>query len=346
MTQRFKPRNFSSPETDLSDSAILITGGTGSFGQRLVRKLLHSNRPRRLIIFSRDELKQSEMIQALRDQDRGTLRFFIGDVRDASRLEMAMRGVDVVVHAAALKQVPAAEYNPFECIRTNVIGAENVVTAALRNGVKKVIALSSDKAANPINLYGASKLASDKIFVAANNLSGDIGTQFAVMRYGNVVGSRGSIVPLFRKLIAEGARELPITDDRMTRFWITLDQGVDLVLSSLSMMHGGEIFVPKLPSMKVADLTLALAPDLPQRIIGIRPGEKLHEVLVPEDDARTAVEYPDRYIIQPSLSFWRDDSHTSNGAKPVAEGFHYSSDNNSEWLDEEGLKVLLGEAAD
>ena len=346
MTQRFKPRDFSSPAIDLSDSAILITGGTGSFGQRLVRKLLRTNRPRRLIIFSRDELKQSEMIQALRDEDQGTLRFFIGDVRDASRLEMAMRGVDVVVHAAALKQVPAAEYNPFECIHTNVIGAENVVTAALRNGVKKVVALSSDKAANPINLYGASKLASDKIFVAANNLSGDIGTRFAVMRYGNVVGSRGSIVPLFRKLIAEGARELPITDDRMTRFWITLDQGVDLLLSSLSMMHGGEIFVPKIPSMKVVDLTRAMAPDLAHRIIGIRPGEKLHEVLVPEDDARTAVEYPDRYIIQPALSFWRADSHTSSGAKPVAEGFRYSSDSNSEWLDEEGLKVLLDEASD
>ncbi len=346
MTQRFKPRDFSSPGIDLSDRAVLITGGTGSFGQRMVRNLLRANRPRRLVIFSRDELKQSEMIHALRDQDQGTLRFFIGDVRDASRLEMAMRGIDIVVHAAALKQVPAAEYNPFECIRTNVIGAENVVTAALRNGVKKVIALSSDKAANPINLYGASKLASDKIFVAANNLSGDIGTQFAVMRYGNVVGSRGSIVPLFRKLIAEGVRELPITDDRMTRFWITLDQGVDLLLSSLSMMHGGEIFVPKSPSMKVVDLTRAMAPGLTHRIIGIRPGEKLHEVLVPEDDARTAVEYPDRYVIQPSLSFWRDDSHTSNGAKPVAEGFHYSSDNNSEWLDEEGLKVLLDGAAD
>ncbi len=344
MTQHFKPTDFSSPKIDLSNSAIFITGGTGSFGQRLVRKLLRSNRPRRLVIFSRDELKQSEMIEALREEDQGTLRFFIGDVRDASRLEMAMREIDIVVHAAALKQVPAAEYNPFECIRTNVIGAENVATAALRNGVKKVVALSSDKAANPINLYGASKLASDKIFVAANNLSGDIGTQFAVMRYGNVVGSRGSIVPLFRKLIAEGARELPITDERMTRFWITLDQGVDLVLSSLVMMHGGEIFVPKLPSMKVVDLTHALAPGLPHRIVGIRPGEKLHEVLIPEDDARTTVEYPDRYIIQPSLSFWRADSHTANGAKPVAEGFRYSSDSNSEWLDEEGLKVLLDEA--
>ena len=344
MTQRFEPTDFSSPKIDLSDNAILVTGGTGSFGQRLVRNLLRTNRPRRLVIFSRDELKQSEMIHALRDEDRGTLRFFIGDVRDASRLEMAMREIDIVIHTAALKQVPAAEYNPFECIRTNVIGAENVVTGALRNGVKKVVALSSDKAANPINLYGASKLASDKIFVAANNLSGDIGTQFAVMRYGNVVGSRGSIVPLFRKLIAEGARELPITDERMTRFWITLDQGVDLVLSSLEMMHGGEIFVPKLPSMKVVDLTHALAPGLPHRIVGIRPGEKLHEVLIPEDDARTTVEYSDRYIIQPSLSFWRADSHTAHGAKPVAEGFRYSSDNNSEWLDGEGLKVLLDEA--
>ena len=322
---------------------MLITGGTGSFGQRFVQNLLRSNRPRRLVVFSRDELKQSEMIYALRDLDQGTLRFFIGDVRDVRRLEMAMREIDIVVHAAAMKQVSAAEYNPFECIRTNVMGAENVVNAALRNGVKRVIALSSDKAANPINLYGASKLASDKIFVAANNLSGSIGTRFAVTRYGNVVGSRGSVVPLFRRLLQDNAKELPITDERMTRFWITLNQGVDFVLSSLAMMHGGEIFVPKIPSMKVTDLARVIAPDLRQKMIGIRPGEKLHEVLIPEDDARTTVEYPDRYVIQPALSFWQADTHTSNGAKPVPDGFRYASDNNGEWLDERGLEALLNE---
>ncbi len=343
MTQRFEPTDFSSPKIDLSDNAILVTGGTGSFGQRLVRNLLRTNRPRRLVIFSRDELKQSEMIQALRDEDRGTLRFFIGDVRDASRLEMAMREIDIVIHTAALKQVPAAEYNPFECIRTNVIGAENVVTGALRNGVGKVVALSSDKAANPINLYGASKLASDKIFVAANNLSGDIGTQFAVMRYGNVLGSRGSVIPFFRRLLADGATRLPITDERMTRFWISIDQGIDFVLSSLAVMRGGEIFVPKAPSMRTIELVRAISPGTPTHTVGIRPGEKLHEVLITEDDARTTLDLGDRYVIEPAFPFWRRGGYNGATPVPVAEDFRYASNTNVDWLDSGSLSALLAE---
>lgn len=334
---------FTEAQPDLSGKAVLVTGGTGSFGQCFVRRLLETNRPRRLVIFSRDELKQVEMAAALRDLDQGTLRFFIGDVRDSDRLDMAMRNIDLVVHAAAMKHVPVAEYNPFECIRTNVIGAENVVTAAIRNGTKQVIALSSDKAVSPINLYGASKLASDKIFVAANNMSGTVGTRFAVVRYGNVVGSRGSIVPIFRRMIAEGAEFLPITDDRMTRFWITLDQAVDFVLSSVPLMHGGEIFIPKIPSMKVADMATAIAPDLPHKDVGIRPGEKLHEVMVTEDDARTTVEYPDRYVIEPALNFWKRDAHKCLGAVPVEEGFSYASNTNSDWLNASRLFGLLGE---
>ncbi len=236
------------------------------------------------------------------------MRFFIGDVRDAERLELAMREVDIVIHAAALKQVPAAEYNPFECIRTNVSGAENVVRAALRNGVKRVIALSTDKAANPVNLYGATKLASDKIFIAANNLAGKSGTRFSVVRYGNVVGSRGSVIPLYRKLVAEGAEYLPVTDERMTRFWITLQQGVDFVVTSLAMMHGGEIFVPKIPSMRIVDLARCIGPGLPIKVVGIRPGEKLHEVMVTEDDSRQTLELADRYVIEPSFAWWQRDA--------------------------------------
>lgn len=335
---------FTEPAPDLSDKSLLITGGTGSFGQALVRHLLRINRPRRLVIFSRDEFKQVEMARALQEEGEGTLRFFIGDVRNADRLEMAMREIDIVVHTAALKHVPVAEYNPFECIATNVLGAQNVVTAALRNRVEKVIALSTDKAVNPINLYGASKLAADKIFVAANNLSGDIGARFSVVRYGNVVGSRGSVIPLFRSLIAEGVKNLPITDERMTRFWITLGQGVSFVLSSIAVMHGGEIFVPKIPSMKVVDIARVLAPDLPHRSIGIRPGEKLHEVMITEDDARTTMEFPDCYVIEPALSFWNRDVHASSGAAPVSDGFRYASDTNADWLDAERLEGLLREA--
>ncbi|HYE00492.1 MAG TPA: UDP-N-acetylglucosamine 4,6-dehydratase (inverting) [Alphaproteobacteria bacterium] len=330
---------------DLSGKSVLVTGGTGSFGQHFVRRLLERDRPQRLVIFSRDELKQSEMAEALRPLDRGTLRFFIGDVRDRDRLQMAMRGVDIVVHAAAMKQVPTAEYNPFECIRTNVMGAENVVNAALAANVERVLALSTDKAVNPANLYGASKLASDKIFVAANNLSGDRGTRFAVVRYGNVIGSRGSVLPLFRRLLAEGAGALPVTHEGMTRFWITLRQGVDFVLSCLPLARGGEIFVPKIPSMRIVDLARALAPAARIDIVGIRPGEKLHEVMITEDDARSTVEYRDRYVIEPSLAFWDKETHRSLGAQPVREGFRYSSETNDQWLDGPAFLRLVGDGA-
>ena len=329
---------------DLDDRSVLVTGATGSFGQTFCRLVIERFRPRRLIVFSRDELKQFHMQQVLSPQVHRCMRYFIGDVRDRERLDMAMRGVDVVVHAAAIKQIPTAEYNPFECIRTNVHGAENVVQAAIHNNVDRVIALSTDKAASPINLYGASKLASDKIFVAANNLSGEGGPGFAVVRYGNVVGSRGSVIPLFERLIADGSDSLPITDDRMTRFWITLKQGAEFVLLALALMTGGEIFVPKLPSMRVADIARSMAPDLPHRVIGIRPGEKLHEVMITEDDARSTVEYDDRYVIQPQFDFWRDRDQTPvNGGTPVADGFRYSSDSNDQWLDESTLATLLAE---
>src|SRR3546814_511492 len=276
--------------------------------------------------------------------DYPAIRYFIGDVRDGERLNMALREVDVVVHAAALKQVPAAEYNPFECIQTNVIGAENVVRAALNCGVKRVIALSTDKAASPVNLYGASKLASDKIFVAANNLSGSIGTRFSVVRYGNVLGSRGSVIPFFRKLIGEGSESLPITDAEMTRFWITIQQGVDFVLSCLSLMKGGEIFVPKIPSMKITDLARYMAPDLPQRIVGIRPGEKIHETLITEDDARSTYELADRYMILPE--FWErmQRAFPNSGAKPGPPGFRFASNKNDDWLDDERLQAMITES--
>ena len=343
-TETIKPSiemNLHSP-IDLNDKSILVTGGTGSFGQYFTRTALQRYRMRRFVIFSRDELKQYEMQAALENEfGNRELRFFIGDVRDVDRLEMAMRGIDYVIHAAALKHVLAAEYNPFECIKTNVHGAENVINAALRCGVKRVLALSTDKAASPINLYGASKLASDKIFIAANNLSGDIGTRFAVVRYGNVLGSRGSVIPLFRRLIQKGAKELPITDPRMTRFWITLQQGIDFVFSCAEMMQGGEIFVPKIPSMKMTELAKALAPSLKHRIVGIRPGEKLHEVMITRDDARLTVELPDRYIIQPSFSFWCGPNYSFKNIKPVAENFKYSSDSNKQWLDAEALHKLL-----
>jgi UDP-N-acetylglucosamine 4,6-dehydratase len=269
------------------------------------------------------------------------LRFFIGDVRDLPRLEMAMRDIDYVIHAAALKQVSAAEYNPFECIHTNVLGAENVVRAALRNQVKRVIALSTDKASNPINLYGTSKLASDKIFVAANHLSGSTKVRFSVVRYGNVVGSRGSVVPLFRKLIAEGADSLPITDVNMTRFWITLREGVDFVLSCLAMMRGGEIFVPKIPSMKITDLAYTMAPNLKHRIVGIRPGEKMHETMITEGDARSTVEMRDRYVIEPVFAWWDRSTFEGPTANRVADDFRYSSDSNPEWLKPDQLRSML-----
>lgn len=337
-------RKFDSPTAELVDAAVLVTGGTGSFGRAFVRRLLENDPPRRLIVFSRDEQKQETMARELQTMgsdlfDR--LRFFIGDVRDASRLELAMRDVDFVIHAAALKIVPTAEYNPFECILTNVHGAENVVKAALRAGVKKVVALSTDKAANPINLYGASKLAADKIMVAANNLSGADGARFAVVRYGNVIGSRGSVVPLFVDLVKGGAKTLPITDPRMTRFWITLEQGVAFVLSSLAMTRGGEIFVPKIPTMRISDLARTIAPNIEHQTIGIRPGEKLHEVMITEDDARMTIELDDRYVICPPLRNWNDAHLRDFGSRPVKEGFRYSSDCNTEWLDADGFARLI-----
>ena len=342
-----QPRSFDQPAVDLDRRSILITGGTGSFGTAFVRRLLMRTASPRIVVYSRDEQKQETMARALQTEFPsafGRMRFFIGDVRDASRLELAMRGIDIVVHAAALKIVPSAEYNPFECILTNVHGAENVVKAALRCGVDKVVALSTDKAANPINLYGASKLAADKIMVAANNLSGDRGAKFAVVRYGNVIGSRGSVVPLFQELIRKGAETLPVTDPRMTRFWITLEQGVSFVLSSCAIMQGGEIFVPKIPSMKITDIANYFAPDIPLRTVGIRPGEKLHEVMITDDDARMTIELKDRYVICPPSPDWSGDHLHRLGARPVDEGFRYSSDRNPEWLDGAGLeRLVIGE---
>jgi UDP-N-acetylglucosamine 4,6-dehydratase len=337
---------FAPTSLDLDGKVILVTGGTGSFGRRFIETVLTRAKPRKLIVYSRDELKQHEMQIDLAERfDPETLRcmrFFLGDVRDRERLQLAVRGVDILIHAAALKQVPAAEYNPSECIHTNVLGAENVVWACLNNRVKQVVALSTDKACNPVNLYGATKLASDKTFVAANNLSGDIGTRFAVVRYGNVVGSRGSVAPLFQRLIARGAAELPITDERMTRFWITLNQGVDFVLSSLSLMRGGEIFVPKIPSMKMTDLAQAMAPGTKTRIIGIRPGEKLHEMMISADDARTTADLGDRYAIEPAFVEYVREPYAKTHPTP-AEGFSYASDTNDEWLSGEGLLALLND---
>ncbi len=313
---------------------ILVTGGTGSFGKKFIATVLSRYQPARLIVYSRDELKQFEMQQRF---NHPCMRYFIGDVRDAERLDMAMRDVDFVVHAAALKQVPAAEYNPMECIKTNVGGAENVIKAALNNGVQKVIALSTDKAANPINLYGATKLCSDKLFVAANNMAGKNPTIFSVVRYGNVVGSRGSVVPFFDNLIKSGASTLPITHPEMTRFWLTLQQGVDFVLSNFQRMRGGELFVPKIPSVKITDLAAAMAPSLKQEIIGIRAGEKLHEVMCPADDSFHTYEFNDYYVIAPSISFTsRNNDFSVNAlgetATLVAPGFEYNSLNNQHFL--------------
>lgn len=340
---RFSPKGL-----DLDGKVILVTGGTGSFGRRFIDRVLRRYHPRKLIIYSRDELKQSDMQIDLAErwpnETYARLRFFLGDVRDRARLTLALRGVDIVIHAAALKQVPAAEYNPSEFIQTNVVGAENVVWASLANGVKQVVALSTDKACNPINLYGATKLASDKTFVAANNLAGDIGTRFGVVRYGNVVGSRGSVAPYFRRLLDNGVKDLPITDERMTRFWITLDQSVDFVLSTLNLMRGGEIFVPKIPSMKVVDLAKAMAPDAGLRIIGIRPGEKMHELMFSGDDSRSTVELSDRYIIEPVFAEYTRAAFTSEaGVQPVADGYAYSSDVNTDWLTAAQLQGMLGE---
>ena len=330
-----------SRSTSMFDNkSILITGGTGSFGKKYIKTLLENYNPRKIIIYSRDELKQFEMQQ---DYNQPCMRYFIGDVRDKERLTQAMNGVDFVIHAAALKQVPAAEYNPMECIKTNINGAENVIAAALANNVEKVIALSTDKAANPVNLYGATKLVSDKLFVAANNMSGGYRTKFAVVRYGNVVGSRGSVVPFFEKLIHEGATEIPITHEDMTRFWITLKDGVNFVLKNFERMLGGEIFVPKIPSMRIIDLAKAMAPQLPIKIIGIRPGEKLHEIMCPSDDSYHTFEYDDHFVIAPSIQFSsRSNDFTINAlverGKQVEHGYEYNSLNNKRFL---SVKELL-----
>lgn len=324
------------------DKSILITGGTGSFGNCFTQTLLQRYKPRKIIIFSRDELKQYEMQQKF---NGGSMRYFIGDVRDPDRLVQACNGVDFIVHAAALKQVPAAEYNPTECIRTNINGAENVIHASIVNKVSRVIALSTDKATNPVNLYGATKLCSDKLFVAANNIVGDKFPRFSVVRYGNVVDSRGSVVPLFKKLIAEGETSLPITDLEMTRFWITLQQGVDFVLECFSRMYGGETFVPKIPSVRIADLATALAPDLRQRVIGVRPGEKLHEKMVPSDDAARTIEFTNHFVITPTIKFadknvdYRQ-SRIGESGEFVAPGFSYDSGSNPEFLSVEQIKAM------
>jgi UDP-N-acetylglucosamine 4,6-dehydratase/5-epimerase len=324
-----------------NDKSILITGGTGSFGRQYVKTILERCAPRKLIIYSRDELKQSEMEQ---DFNQRCMRYFIGDVRDRDRLIQAMNGVDFVIHAAALKQVPAAEYNPMECVKTNIHGAENVIHAALATEVEKVIALSTDKAANPINLYGATKLVSDKLFVAANNVAGGHRTRFSVVRYGNVVGSRGSVVPLFRKHIESGAEHLPITDAGMTRFWISLRQGVDFVLKNFERMHGGEIFVPKIPSVRVVDLAKAMAPTLLHKIVGIRPGEKLHEVMCPADDSHLTLEFEDHYVIKPAIQFSGAVDFTVNRlgeqGRPVETGFEYHSGKNPNFLSIEAIRAL------
>ena len=320
---------------------ILITGGTGSFGKKFIKILLKKYKPNKVIVYSRDELKQFEMGQVYNDL---CMRYFIGDVRDKERLMLAMKGVDYVVHAAALKQVPAAEYNPMECIKTNIMGAQNVIDACIANNVEKVIALSTDKAANPINLYGATKLASDKLFTAANNIVGSGRTRFSVVRYGNVVGSRGSVVPFFKGLLERGATELPVTDERMTRFWLKLEDGVEFVLKNFQRRQGGEIFIPKIPSMRILDLAKAMAPDAKIKIIGIRPGEKLHEVMCPSDLYYETVEFSDHFVIKPSIEFANAIDYTTNAlgekGSMVADAFDYNSGNNPPFLTVDELREM------
>ena len=322
----------------LNNKNILITGGTGSFGKQFVKTILKTFKPNKIIIYSRDELKQFEMAQ---EYNHKCMRYFIGDVRDLPRLQKAMHDVDFVVHAAALKHVPIAEYNPMECIKTNVMGAQNVIDACIANNVHYTIALSTDKAASPANLYGASKLVSDKLFVAANNLTGEHKIKFSVVRYGNVLGSRGSVIPYFKKLIANGEKELPITDPNMTRFWITLQEGVNFVLKNFQRMQGGEIFIPKIPSMKMTDMAKAIAPNLKQKVIGIRPGEKLHEVMCPLDDSHLTLEFKDHYVIKPSIIFTGPVDFTKNNlnefGKEVHQSFEYNSKDNNIWLSGEDL---------
>ena len=321
---------------DWTDKNVLVTGGTGSFGRKFVEVLLKEYHPKRLIIYSRDELKQHEMRTS--GFDHPDLRYFIGDIRDLPRLQRAFKGVDIVVHAAALKQVPACEYNPMEAVKTNILGSSNVVDAALDAGVEKVLALSTDKAVNPVNLYGATKLAAEKLMVQSNAYAGGTNTRFSCVRYGNVVGSRGSVVPLF--LNQRGSGQVTLTDDRMTRFWISLDQGVRFVIRCIEEMQGGEVFVPKIPSMKMVDLARAIAPDAKIKIIGIRPGEKLHEALISEDEARTTVELEDMYVVQPAAALWFGHSWEQKG-KPLPEDYHYASDNNTEWLTVDEIQAIV-----
>lgn len=320
----------------LDGKTILITGGTGSFGKKFVEIVLNKYKPKKLIIFSRDELKQFEMAQTFSPSEYPCIRYFIGDVRDKERLYRACRGVDVIVHAAAMKQVPASEYNPTEAIKTNIYGAQNLINVAADLGVENVVALSTDKAVAPINLYGATKLASDKLFVAANAFA--VGPKYSVVRYGNVLGSRGSVVPFFMNLRKEGV--LPITDDRMTRFWILLEDAVEMVLDAIENAAGGEIFVPKIPSMKITDMATAIAPECDQKVVGIRPGEKLHECMIPGEESRNVMETEKGYIILPETSVLDYEGDLSN-AKPVPEGFEYSSDNNKEWISIEELREIL-----
>lgn len=318
----------------LKGKKVLVTGGTGSFGRKFTEMALQKYDLRKLIIFSRDELKQFEMAQSIKDP---RIRFFLGDVRDKERLQRAFYGVDVVIHAAALKQVPAAEYNPLEFIKTNVLGAENIVNVAIDCGVEKVVALSTDKACNPINLYGATKLCSDKLFISGNSYSGGDKTRFSVVRYGNVVGSRGSVIPFFKKIRHTGV--LPVTDPRMSRFWITLEQAVDFVLTCMDRMVGGELFVPKIPSMNIIDLAKAICPECRTEVVGIRPGEKLHEVMITEDDSRNVIEFDDCFIVKPDFHWWSKREFT--GGRPVAPDFRYSSDKNDRWLTVEELRGIV-----
>ncbi len=318
-----------------AEQVVLVTGGTGSFGKKFVELMLREYRPQKLIIFSRDELKQYDMRAA--GFDHPSLRYFIGDVRDPQRLERALSGVKIVVHAAALKQVPACEYNPFEAIQTNIMGGRNVIDAAINQGVRRILALSTDKAVNPINLYGATKLCAEKMFVQANAYAGEQDTRFSCARYGNVVGSRGSVIPAFLEQRARG--KITVTDPRMTRFWLTLEHGVRFVIRCIEQMHGGEIFVPKIPSMKLVEIAEALAPGCEVEYIGIRPGEKLHEVLVSEDEARNTLELDDMYVIQPAHSWWRKENW--DGAHVLPDGFRYSSDSNPQWLTPEDLRELI-----
>ena len=324
----------------LNNKTILITGGTGSFGQKFTQMVFEKFKPKKVIIYSRDEFKQSLMKQQFKEYQKN-LRFFIGDVRNRERLYRAFYDVDYVIHAAAMKQVPACEYNPFEAIKTNIHGAQNVVDAAIDRGVKKVVALSTDKAVNPINLYGGTKLVSDKLFISANAYSGGEGTRFSVVRYGNVAGSRGSVIPFFKELVEKGEDKLPITDFRMTRFWITLEEGVNLVFKALEESKGGETYISKIPSFKITDLAKAMNPNAILEEVGIREGEKLHEVMITKDDSRMTYEYENHYIIYPHFDWWSSDRHFTNGGKPIEEGFEYNSGTNVEWLDVKELRSLL-----